>query len=112
MNDDQKIEACAQAAHEANRAYCIAMGDTSQVAWKDEHDYLNQITIEKVRSILNGELYATLGDFQKDMLFFGVVRCVAAALQMSVTYPAIEAHGDKPALPKRTIDWSKQRPGL
>lgn len=29
------IEACARAAHEANRAYCIALGDTSQPPWDD-----------------------------------------------------------------------------
>lgn len=29
-----KFEACARAAHEANRAYCIAIGDTSQVPWE------------------------------------------------------------------------------
>ena len=35
MNDisDKIIEACAQAAHEANRAYCLALGDTSQPSW-------------------------------------------------------------------------------
>lgn len=29
------IEACARAAHEANRAYCIAIGDTSQPSWEE-----------------------------------------------------------------------------
>jgi len=33
MNENEVIEACARAAHEANRAYCIALGDTSQPAW-------------------------------------------------------------------------------
>ena len=33
--DEKKIEACARAAHEANRAYCIAIGDTSQPSWDD-----------------------------------------------------------------------------
>lgn len=28
------IEACARAAHEANRAYCIAIGDASQMGWE------------------------------------------------------------------------------
>ncbi len=28
-------EACAQAAHEMNRAYCVAIGDTSQVSWEE-----------------------------------------------------------------------------
>ncbi len=30
-----KIEVAARAAHEANRAYCLSLGDTSQVAWED-----------------------------------------------------------------------------
>lgn len=34
-----KLEACARAAHEANRAYCIAIGDTSQVSWEDAPDW-------------------------------------------------------------------------
>jgi hypothetical protein len=34
-----KIEACARAAHEANRAYCIAIGDTSQPSWDDAPEW-------------------------------------------------------------------------
>jgi hypothetical protein len=33
------VEAAARAAHEANRAYCIAIGDTSQVAWDDAPEW-------------------------------------------------------------------------
>jgi hypothetical protein len=29
-------EAAARAAHEANRAYCLALGDTSQPAWDED----------------------------------------------------------------------------
>lgn len=29
------VEACARAAHEANRAYCLAIGDTSHLSWDD-----------------------------------------------------------------------------
>lgn len=32
---ESQIEACARAAHEANRAYCIALGDLSQPCWDD-----------------------------------------------------------------------------
>jgi len=39
MNDEAKIEACARAAHEANRAYCIAIGDTSQPPWDDAPEW-------------------------------------------------------------------------
>ena len=33
MRQDVLIEACARAAHEANAAYCAAVGDMSQVSW-------------------------------------------------------------------------------
>ena len=36
---DRVIEACARVAHEANRAYCIAIGDTSQPSWDDAPDW-------------------------------------------------------------------------
>lgn len=36
---DSTIEACARAAHEANRAYCLALGDTSQAAWDEAPDW-------------------------------------------------------------------------
>lgn len=33
MTRDQIIDACAQAAHEVNRIYCAARGDTSHAPW-------------------------------------------------------------------------------
>src|SRR5438105_262770 len=33
------VEACARAAHEVNRAYCLALGDASQVAWEDAPEW-------------------------------------------------------------------------
>lgn len=36
MKDQEtRVQACARAAHEANRAYCIALGDHLQVSWDD-----------------------------------------------------------------------------
>lgn len=35
----EAIEACARAAHEANRAYCLAIGDSSQQAWDEAPDW-------------------------------------------------------------------------
>jgi hypothetical protein len=35
----EKIEAAAHAAHEANRAYCVATGDNSQPSWEDAPDW-------------------------------------------------------------------------
>lgn len=36
---EKTIEACARAAHEANRAYCITLGDLSQPAWDDAPEW-------------------------------------------------------------------------
>lgn len=38
LNDGQ-IEVCAAAAHMANRAYCFAIGDTSQPTWQDAPEW-------------------------------------------------------------------------
>ncbi|MGH9463913.1 MAG: RyR domain-containing protein [Vicinamibacteria bacterium] len=42
MTERQKLEACARAAHEVNRAYCLALGDDSQPPWDSAPDW--QIT--------------------------------------------------------------------
>lgn len=50
-----QVEACARAAHEANRAYCIALGDTSQPSWDDAPDWQKS-------SARNGVLGALAGN--------------------------------------------------
>lgn len=37
--DQTHLEAIARATHEANRAYCLANGDTSQPSWDDAPDW-------------------------------------------------------------------------
>lgn len=55
MTDTKKIEeACARAAHEANRAYCIALGDDSQVSWEDAPEWQRSSAINGVRGALSG----------------------------------------------------------
>lgn len=49
-----KLEACAKAAHEANRAYCLAIGDTSQPAWEDAPLWQRTSAINGVVGVLNG----------------------------------------------------------
>ena len=44
--------ACARAAHEANRAYCIAIGDLSQVAWESAEKWQVDSAIAGVRGVL------------------------------------------------------------
>jgi RyR domain-containing protein len=51
---EQQIEACARAAHEVNRAYCIAIGDTSQLRWEDAPAWQKSSAINGVTGVLNG----------------------------------------------------------
>lgn len=39
MMKENVIEACARAAHEVNRAYCIAIGDGSQLSWDEAPEW-------------------------------------------------------------------------
>lgn len=48
------LEACARAAHEANRAYCIAIGDTSQPSWDDAPEWQRTSALNGVRGVLDG----------------------------------------------------------
>lgn len=48
------IEACAKAAHEANRLYCASIGDHSQVAWSDAPDWQKDSSRKGVVGALAG----------------------------------------------------------
>jgi len=39
MQPPYVVEAIARAAHEANRSYCLAIGDTSQPSWDEAPDW-------------------------------------------------------------------------
>ncbi len=49
--DPLVLEACARAAHEVNRAYCVALGDVSQPSWETAPDW-------QKTSAKNGVAYA------------------------------------------------------
>lgn len=53
MNESM-IEACARAAHETNRAYCLAMGDASQPSWDEAPDWQKSSARNGVTAALNG----------------------------------------------------------
>ena len=48
------VEACARAAHEVNRAYCIALGDMSQPPWEDAPGWQKASALNGVVGALNG----------------------------------------------------------
>lgn len=48
------VEACASAAHETNRAYCVAIGDRSQPAWEDAPEWQRISCREGVAAALAG----------------------------------------------------------
>jgi hypothetical protein len=49
-----QIEACARAAHEANRAYCIAAGDTSQPSWEEAPEWQRSSAVAGVEGVIAG----------------------------------------------------------
>jgi hypothetical protein len=53
MNERQ-IEAAARAAHEASRAYCEVIGDSSQVEWDHAPDWQKTSIINGVKGVLAG----------------------------------------------------------
>jgi len=48
------IQAAARAAHEANRAYCIALGDDSQLPWEDAPEWQRSSALNGVTGVLEG----------------------------------------------------------
>lgn len=52
VSKDAIYEAAARAAHEANRAYCIALGDMSQAPWNEAPDWQRKSCIVGVKGVL------------------------------------------------------------
>lgn len=48
------VEAAARAAHEANRAYCIAIGDHTQVSWDHAPEWQRKSSREGVEGVIDG----------------------------------------------------------
>lgn len=51
---DLIVTTCAMAAHEANRIYCSALGDSSQVRWEDAPDWQKTSAVKGVEGVLAG----------------------------------------------------------
>lgn len=54
MNSADKVEACARAAHEVNRAYCLALGDISQPSWEGAPEWQKSSARNGVAGALAG----------------------------------------------------------
>jgi hypothetical protein len=52
--DNVTIEACARAAHEVNRAYCLALGDTSQPPWEEAPEWQKSSARKGVQGVISG----------------------------------------------------------
>lgn len=52
--DDERIEAIARVCHEANRGWCEANGDFSQVGWDQAEGWQIESALEGVRAALDG----------------------------------------------------------
>lgn len=48
------VEAAARAAHEANRAWCLAHGDTSQLCWDEAPEWQRSSCLKGVEGVLGG----------------------------------------------------------
>ncbi len=52
LNQETIFEACSRAAHEVNRAYCLATGDTSQPPWETAPDWQRNSALLGVKGVL------------------------------------------------------------
>lgn len=52
--NDAVLLACARAAHEANRAYCLVLGDASQPSWETAPEWQRVSALEGVLGVLRG----------------------------------------------------------
>lgn len=54
MTTDKNVLACAEIAHEANRIYCAATGDASQVPWSQAPEWQRESAVRGVQTALDG----------------------------------------------------------
>jgi hypothetical protein len=54
LNDSKIEEACARAAHEVNRSYCLALGDGTQPSWDDAPEWQKTSALKGVVGAIEG----------------------------------------------------------
>jgi len=104
MNREKRIEACARAAHEANRAYCIAIEDTSQLSWEQAPEWQRSSAILGVEGALAGDSpelshACWLDEKKKTGWRYGVVKDPVAK-----THPCFVPYADLPPEQQRKDD--------
>lgn len=71
---EEAIQDIARVAHEANRAYCEALGDNSQLAWEDAPDWQRDSVVSGVEFHLNNPMAsagASHNNWMKDKIDAG-----------------------------------------
>lgn len=91
-----QVEAIARAVHEANRAWCLACGDESQVPWDDAEEWLRDTVRRGVVRALDGagprELHET---WVEDKLRDGW-RCGPVKDAEAMTHPCMVPYDQLP----------------
>jgi hypothetical protein len=96
--------ALARAAHEVNRAYCLAIGDDSQTSWDDAPDWQKVSALEGVRGVLAGdgprESHARwLAEKTRTGWKYGYTKCIATK-----EHPCVVPYDQLPLEQKRKDD--------
>lgn len=66
MERDQIVEACARAAHEVNRVFCAALGDTSQTFWGEAEGWQKDAARKGTIRVLEGN--TSVGDTHQEWM--------------------------------------------
>lgn len=53
-----ELEQIAQVCHEANRAYCMALGDLSHQEWRNAPEWQRKSAIAGVKAVIEGGIYS------------------------------------------------------
>lgn len=96
----ETVELLAQFGHEANRAFCLSLGDTSQPAWDEAPDWQKDSARAGVRGVLDGngpeESHASWLEHKRaDGWVYGEVKDPDAK-----THPCMVPYADLPAAQK------------
>lgn len=101
---DHVVEACARAAHEVNRVYCISIGDNSQLPWEQAPDWQKESSRRGISVALSGatpqkQHEAWMADKSKDGWVYGPVKDADRK-----THPCMVPYSELPQAQRRKDD--------